>query len=691
MDNRKTAFDCEQYKKELRESEEKFSRIFKLSPDSIIVSGLQDGLLIEANDQTARQFGYTQDELIGHSALAKDLGLWSNDRVRQEFIRQLQESKEITGFEAIFRRKEGSTFNGLISAKIIDIKGKLCMLSLIRDITERKIFLDALERSQKRYKLIFENMLNAFALHEIVLDDAGHAVDYVFLEVNPAFEKMLGIKKEEIIGRRVTEVIPGTQNDPVNWIQKYGAVAAGAGSLKFENYSFGLGKWFEINAFSNKEGQFVTIFEDITERKQADISLQESEAKLREAQKLAQLGYWHWDIKTGKVEWSQEVFNIFRLDPKEFTPQIDSIMALSPWPLDHARDNELIQRALASRQKGDYEQRFLRPDKSTGYYYSTFQGNYDQHGELVSIVGTVMDITERKLAEEQGKRNESFLNAIIENIPDMIFVKDAKDLRFVRFNQAGQKLLGYSPEELLGKNDFDFFPQDEAEFFNEKDRAVLNTKQGVEIPEETIKIKSGEQRILHTKKIPILDDQGNAVYLLGISEDITHHKKTENALREAEIRYRLLFELSPQGIVIIDPQTTRFLEFNDMAHRQLGYSREEFAQLSITDLEVAELTEETRQPITQVLSGGRQEFETKHRCRNGEIRDISVTAQTVQILGKQVYYCIWRDISERKSIEAENSKRSRELEIFYQASIGREERIIELKQEIEQLKKELNK
>jgi PAS domain S-box-containing protein len=140
---------------------------------------------------------------------------------------------------------------------------------------------------------------------------------------------------------------------------------------------------------------------EIDERKRAEEALQESEAKLSEAQNMAQLGHWRWDVKTGAVEWSEEVYKIFRLDPKTFTPQIDSILLLSPWPEDHERDRELIRKAMESREKGDYEQRFLRPDGSTGHYYSTFRGKYDEHGNLMTIVGTVQDITERKQLESK--------------------------------------------------------------------------------------------------------------------------------------------------------------------------------------------------------------------------------------------------------------------------------------------------
>src|SRR4029078_2977534 len=131
--------------------------------------------------------------------------------------------------------------------------------------------------------------------------------------------------------------------------------------------------------------------------------------------------------------------------------------------------------------------------------------------------------------EEEIKQSNEFQEAILENIPDMIFVKDALELRFVKFNKAGEELLGYSRKDLIGKNDYDFFPKDQADFFTNKDREVIRNRVLVDIPEEPIETKNG-QRWLHTKKITLMNNRNEPAYLMGISADITDRKKMEDAL-----------------------------------------------------------------------------------------------------------------------------------------------------------------
>lgn len=151
----------------------------------------------------------------------------------------------------------------------------------------------------------------------------------------------------------------------------------------------------------------------------------------------------------------------------------------------------------------------------------------DGAGNYLMSRSTLFDITQRRQAERELRDANRFLDSVIENIPNMIFVKDAGDLRFVRFNRAGEELLGHSRNDLIGKNDYDLFPKQEADFFTRKDREVLDRGRLLDIPEEPVHTRSKEEKTLHTKKIPVFDEQGKARYLLGISEDITERRQAE--------------------------------------------------------------------------------------------------------------------------------------------------------------------
>jgi PAS domain S-box-containing protein len=156
----------------------------------------------------------------------------------------------------------------------------------------------------------------------------------------------------------------------------------------------------------------------------------------------------------------------------------------------------------------------------------------DAEGQVTGTIGIARDITERKQAEDRLHEVHAFLDSVFENIPHMIFIKDAHTLRYENLNTAAERLLGCRREDLIGKTDFDLFPRRQADFFRATDEEILRSKELLDIPGEIVVTPDGE-RILHTKKIPLLDGQGNPRHLLAIAEDITERRRLEEQLRQA--------------------------------------------------------------------------------------------------------------------------------------------------------------
>jgi PAS domain S-box-containing protein len=259
--------------------------------------------------------------------------------------------------------------------------------------------------------------------------------------------------------------------------------------------------------------------------------------------------------------------------------------------------------------------------------------------------------------EDELRRTNASLDSIIENIPNMIFLKDARELRFVRFNRAGEDLLGTFRGDLLGKNDYDFFTKEQADFFTEKDREVLHRKEVMDIPEEPIQTRNKGERILHTKKVPILNENGEPEYLLGISEDITVHKGAEMALRESEKRYRSYVYNAPYGVFVAD-ENGKYLHVNPMACKIAGYDESELLHKSIPDLLPSGKYDRGFSHFLEVRANGYASSEIPFLTKNGERRIWSVTTTK---LSETRFLGFVDDITERKKAEKALLKTSQDL------------------------------
>jgi len=270
--------------KKLKESEEKFRRITEESHLAICI--LQDNVVKYANQRIADLYEYTIEELLNWNP-GEFIKLFAKDSL--DFVLEQARKKQAGDPDVISHylihciKKSGDLFWVDNISKTITYNGKPADLITLIDITERKKVEEKLKESEEKYRSLFNNMNAGFAYHEVIVDDENKPIDYKFIEANPAFEKLTGLKAEDIIGKNVTEILPGTENDPADWIGKFGNVGLTGIPVTIEDYSEAIDRWFKVSGYSPKKGYFAVTFTDITERQNSEQNLKNSEQKYREA------------------------------------------------------------------------------------------------------------------------------------------------------------------------------------------------------------------------------------------------------------------------------------------------------------------------------------------------------------------------------------------------------------------------
>jgi len=222
--------------------------------------------------------------------------------------------------------------------------------------------------------------------------------------------------------------------------------------------------------------------------------------------------------------------------------------------------------------------------------------------------------------------SKKFLESVVENLPHMVFIKDAQQLRFTKINKAAETITGLSREDMIGKNDTDFFPAEQAEFFIAKDRQVLQCGEILDIHEEEIDTPDRGRRILHTKKVPILDEQGNPVFLLGISEDITEKIQAQRELLEEKQRAERYLTISEAIIVGLDTDE-RISLMNRRGSEILGLPEKELLGRNWLELAIPETERQSVHAVYKKIMAGETELaeycDTQILTVTGDVRHIA--------------------------------------------------------------------
>jgi len=271
-----------------QKSEERFRTLVKLSPMPICHIS-PDGHINFINDRFSTLFGYTHDEIPtlddwwARACPDPDYRNWVLGTWKKAVSKSQQIGASIEPIEYNVSCKDGQQ-------RIVEISGTIFeddLLVTFIDLTEQKHSLKALRDSELRYRQLYESMTQPMALHEIICDEQGTPVNYRFLDVNPAFERLLGLSREKIIDSTVLELLPGTEQ---HWIEHYGQVALSGEPQQFDDYAEELKRHFSVMAYAPRKNQFVVIITDITDRIQMLESQQRLQQQMLQTQKLESLG-----------------------------------------------------------------------------------------------------------------------------------------------------------------------------------------------------------------------------------------------------------------------------------------------------------------------------------------------------------------------------------------------------------------
>jgi hypothetical protein len=297
--------------------------------------------------------------------------------------------------------------NGMIldrySAPVLGLGGKnYGRIWTFRDITERKHAEEELRKKEEKYRQLFENITTGFALHEIILNEKGVPYDYRFLEINPTFEQLTGLKAKDLIGKRALEVLPNTES---YWIETYGKVALTGEPIIFENYSVELNRYYQVNSYAPEKGKFATIFLDITARKQAEEELIKAKEKAEESEKQFRILYENSPLGTyialpdGKIiSVNKTALKMLGSPSEEFTKQIN-ILQFPP-----LIENGYAEKFLECVQMGKiismsllYKSKWGKQNYLSSYIVPLINSN----GQVDKVYTIMEDITEQKRAEDE--------------------------------------------------------------------------------------------------------------------------------------------------------------------------------------------------------------------------------------------------------------------------------------------------
>ncbi|NTV29991.1 MAG: PAS domain S-box protein [Candidatus Omnitrophica bacterium] len=633
-----------------------------------------DGTVMYCNSRLAEMLGVPAEKIIGRPIF--DF-VWPDEHPRLR-SNLLQSKNKTTRSEILLKRNNATFIYALVSCNSLQLDNSgLCMV--VTDLTEQKkteielekhrSHLEALvaERTNalreatlkaERDRLILDSIIKQMPVGIIITDATGSVA-----RNNEAMDK---IWKREMLPNENTEKHgyvayhkDGREYLPDEWplsrslqggediVGEEMVILRGDGSKGVVHVS--------SSAIKDKNGKIiagVVADVDITERKLAEDLLREDDARLRLAYLAAHAGAWEWDLRTNKNTWSEELWNVYGLAPHSCEPSYEAWFA-TIHPDDRAAVARSVQEAVRDKKELTAEWRLGNSVSGVRWLMSRGRPVLDDSGSLVRYIGIVMDITERKRAEESLRKSEERLQMALQVSKSFAFEWDPVSDRVMR-SASCCSILGLAEEEARSDTSQNYFkrvhPEDRERFV--KVVRSLDPDNSKYQTEYRVVLADGKVVTLEETAQASFDLDGKLINLMGTSTDITDRKRVEEAFKESELRYRRLFESAKDGIVILDFETGMIVDVNPFLAELLGYAHDELCKKHLWEIGLLRNVVPSREAFLNLQTSEFVRYEDLPLLtKGGETINVEFVSNVYLVDRKKVIQCNIRDITLRKHAE----------------------------------------
>ncbi len=627
---------------ELAQSEQRYRALFEAAPIGIGLAALS-GRVVAVNKAMEDLFGYTTEELR-HLDISS---LYENPEGRGTLLKRLEQDRYVSSFPARVRHKNGRLVDVQIGASLVQSGGQTLLQTMCTDVTKQKQAQAALWESEARYKTLVEGV----PVSILVLQDGK----YVY--ANAIGAQRLGYEDaSEVVGKEPLKTIDPTLHATIR--ERIRRTAAGEHNAPMELKIVtkrGVTRWMESASLPiTLNGQPATLIvgQDITDRKEAEDALRESEGQLTRAQEVAHVGSWFLDIQSLRLTWSDETYRIFGLPIG--IPMTDEAFLDCIHPGDFARQQEAWAKALQGAPY-DIEHRIVRGDK-VRWVRERAKVEHDTDGKPVRAIGTVQDITDQKMAILALEESEKKFRVIANYTYDLeLWV--GTDGGLLWMNPAVERFTGYTVEECKAMSDFP------ARLVHGEDRAHI-----LGLYQEACRGRSGNDihfRVVHRNGSfiwvsaswqPVYDVGGVCLGWRCSLRDVDDRVRTETALREATMRQMEAVRAGNVGLWDWNVLSNK-VNYSAEWKRQIGHEEDEIGdelaewQNRVHPDDLPRTLDEVQKSIAEATQNFQAEFRFRHQdgsyrwilARGSVLQD--KTGRSVRMYGSHV------DITERKEME----------------------------------------